>query len=81
MAAPQPNGISARRMLDQYEVVAEIASGGMGTVYRATQIGLGRPVALKVLRQHSSWDRDTSPSRGAGCPSGPTTSSISSTPS
>jgi tRNA A-37 threonylcarbamoyl transferase component Bud32 len=32
-----------------YEVEAVIAQGGMGIVYRAHQVGLGRSVALKVI--------------------------------
>ncbi|MCA9576924.1 MAG: serine/threonine protein kinase [Sandaracinaceae bacterium] len=51
--------LEGKRVADRFDVGEIIAMGGMGTVYRATQIGLGRPVALKVLRQHSSWDRDT----------------------
>jgi non-specific serine/threonine protein kinase len=33
----------------RYRVDAEIGAGGMGRVYRATQIALGREVAVKVL--------------------------------
>lgn len=37
------------RVLGGYEIVAKIAAGGMGVVYRAMQIELERIVALKIL--------------------------------
>jgi DNA-binding beta-propeller fold protein YncE len=40
-----------------YRIDALIARGGMGVVYRATHLGLERPVALKVIA-HELADRD-----------------------
>src|SRR5713101_6135045 len=46
-----PHSKSARRpvRIGKYEVVKHIATGGMGTVYRARDTALDREVALKVL--------------------------------
>ncbi|MEM8960802.1 MAG: serine/threonine-protein kinase [Acidobacteriota bacterium] len=43
--------------LGPYEIVASIGAGGMGEVYRARDIRLGRPVAIKVLPESLATER------------------------
>jgi tetratricopeptide (TPR) repeat protein len=43
----------------RYAVGDEIARGGMGVIYRATDTALGREVAVKVLQERFALDSDT----------------------
>jgi eukaryotic-like serine/threonine-protein kinase len=52
-AAP---GRFAGQILGSYEVTSLIAAGGMGEVYRATDVRLDRVVAIKILPDHFSED-------------------------
>ena len=54
---PDDEGELAGRRLGGYQLVKRIGSGGMGEVYRAVQIALGRPVAIKILSPELTEDR------------------------
>jgi serine/threonine protein kinase len=43
-------GLRSGDVVDQFRIDAELGRGGMGVVYRATDLQLGREVALKVMR-------------------------------
>jgi serine/threonine-protein kinase len=53
---PQPKTLVGQTLNGRYEVTEKIGEGGFGSVYRATQVQMGRQVALKVLNPAMSQD-------------------------
>jgi len=53
---PKPVELAAGTKISQYELIRELGSGGMGTVFLARDLRLGRRVAIKFLQ---SKDDDT----------------------
>lgn len=54
----QPDPLIGRVINDRFRIIAPIARGGMGKVYKAEQAPLGRICAVKVLNPNYAGDSD-----------------------
>jgi serine/threonine protein kinase len=58
-APAQPDELIGRLINDRFRIISVIARGGMGRVYRAEQVPLGRLVAIKTLDlRHEGGNHD-----------------------
>ena len=55
----QPDGLIGTVFDGKYEVLGEVARGGMGIVFRGVDRSLGRPVAIKVLLKRFNSDAES----------------------
>jgi tetratricopeptide (TPR) repeat protein/TolB-like protein len=58
MSQPSAPDLVRQRRFGHYEITEKLGAGGMGEVYRARDLTLGRAVAIKVLRGSTSRDPD-----------------------
>ncbi len=55
-AAPRAEGATERKRIGQFELLESLGGGGMGQVFKARHLQLGRLVAVKMLHPHRLED-------------------------
>ena len=59
LAGGDPDGLVGQVIAGKYRVTGVLAKGGMGRVFRAVQMPLDRPVAVKVLHSDVADNEET----------------------